>query len=262
MPSEDSKPVKKEDAGHDEADNKCLSSIIKKKSANNAAPSIGKSRPKQPLKIKKEEPQSDDYFNKPIKPVSSSSRSKERSVVDEDDVKPITKRNSDKKELKKKKGEEKKAAVSKAEQNGNKKERKVYDLPGQKRDPPEERDPLRIFYETLYQQVPHSEMAQFWMMESGLLALEEARNVFEKKKHKSQQQKFSSPVKASSVTRVTKSVTVKKKVTSCVVSSNKKQTTESTSKQSKKRKLGDGSSEEDSDDDFIVSRTAKKQKAK
>lgn len=75
-------------------------------------------------------------------------------------------------------------------QKKEKKEKKVYDLPGQKRDPPEEvlkndligisfmfgssladhlhllliiqRDPLRIFYETLHKQVPHSEMAEFW----------------------------------------------------------------------------------------------------
>lgn len=68
----------------------------------------------------------------------------------------------------------------------------MYDLPGQKRDSPEEvsfslflrisnkkfvlgflkllicleldlqRDPLRIFYETLYNQVPSSEMAAIW----------------------------------------------------------------------------------------------------
>ncbi|KAK2416455.1 hypothetical protein QL285_038849 [Trifolium repens] len=37
------------------------------------------------------------------------------------------------------------------------KERKVYDLPGQKRDPPEERDPLRIFYESLQEQIPTGE---------------------------------------------------------------------------------------------------------
>ncbi|XP_052886167.1 uncharacterized protein LOC108469635 isoform X1 [Gossypium arboreum] len=65
---------------------------------------------------------------------------------------------------KKKKGEEKKAAAEKEV----KREKKVYDLPGQKRDPPEERDPLRIFYETMYQQIPHSEMAQFWSKELQL----------------------------------------------------------------------------------------------
>eukprot|EP01018_Ginkgo_biloba_P001965 Gb_27663 [translate_table: standard] len=47
--------------------------------------------------------------------------------------------------------------------NGKEKpEKKVYVLPGQKHDPPEERDPLRIFYESLYEQIPTSEMAQIW----------------------------------------------------------------------------------------------------
>ncbi|XP_010691868.2 uncharacterized protein LOC104905118 isoform X2 [Beta vulgaris subsp. vulgaris] len=40
----------------------------------------------------------------------------------------------------------------------------MYDFPGQKRDPPEQRDPLRIFYETLYQQKPTSELAAVWML--------------------------------------------------------------------------------------------------
>lgn len=40
--------------------------------------------------------------------------------------------------------------------------KKVYSLPGQKFDPPEEREPLRIFYESLSKQIPSSEMAEFW----------------------------------------------------------------------------------------------------
>ncbi|XP_021906466.1 uncharacterized protein LOC110821064 isoform X2 [Carica papaya] len=42
-----------------------------------------------------------------------------------------------------------------------KREKKVYSLPGQKYDPPEEREPLRIFYESLSKQIPESEMAEF-----------------------------------------------------------------------------------------------------
>ncbi|KAL5223537.1 hypothetical protein ABZP36_010176 [Zizania latifolia] len=34
-----------------------------------------------------------------------------------------------------------------------KKEKKVYELLGQKHDPPQERNPLRIFYESLYEQL-------------------------------------------------------------------------------------------------------------
>ncbi|KAB5568140.1 hypothetical protein DKX38_001933 [Salix brachista] len=105
-----------------------------------------------------------------------------------------------------------------AEQNVKKRERKVCDFSGPKRDPLEERDPLKIFYETLFEQIPDSEMAQFWsyekivdylwclqcnhimncvesvafantntsislvmLMESGLLPMEVARKVYDKK---------------------------------------------------------------------------------
>jgi hypothetical protein len=43
-----------------------------------------------------------------------------------------------------------------------KREKKVFTLPGQKHEPPEERDALRIFYETLHDQIPSSEMAEVW----------------------------------------------------------------------------------------------------
>ncbi|KAH7518737.1 hypothetical protein FEM48_Zijuj09G0202800 [Ziziphus jujuba var. spinosa] len=66
------------------------------------------------------------------------------------------------KDLKKKKKEEEKKKTAEATTEPKKKEKRVFDLPGQKRDPPEERDPLMIFYKTLYEQIPHSEMAQFW----------------------------------------------------------------------------------------------------
>ncbi|XP_035835680.1 uncharacterized protein LOC118483965, partial [Helianthus annuus] len=75
------------------------------------------------------------------------------------------------------------------------KEKKVYDLPSQKRDPPEERDPLRIFYESLYSQIPTSEMAAIWMMESGLLHKDVAKKLFEAKRKKAQQQKLGLPMK-------------------------------------------------------------------
>ncbi|CAI6002345.1 unnamed protein product [Closterium sp. NIES-65] len=58
-----------------------------------------------------------------------------------------------------------------------KKEKVVFDLPGQLREAPEENEPLRIFYESLYNQLPESEMAQIWMMEHGLLDEDEARRV-------------------------------------------------------------------------------------
>ncbi|KAH7574263.1 hypothetical protein JRO89_XS03G0272900 [Xanthoceras sorbifolium] len=43
-------------------------------------------------------------------------------------------------------------------------EKKLFTLAGQKFDPPEEREPLRIFYESLSKQIPTSEMAEFWFV--------------------------------------------------------------------------------------------------
>lgn len=83
-------------------------------------------------------------------------------------------------------GEEQK--IKKSEKKKDKKEKKVYDLPGQKNDTPDEvslrfllllfeeidlrflfsfwliaeRDPLKIFFETLYRQLPDNELAATW----------------------------------------------------------------------------------------------------
>ncbi|KAK9683759.1 hypothetical protein RND81_10G162900 [Saponaria officinalis] len=77
-----------------------------------------------------------------------------------------------------------------------KREKKVYSLPGQKHDPPEEREPLRIFYETLSKQIPSSEMAEFWMMEHGLLSPEKAKKAYEKKQRKQKQLRTGIPMKS------------------------------------------------------------------
>ncbi|MBA0853533.1 hypothetical protein Goshw_018691, partial [Gossypium schwendimanii] len=76
-------------------------------------------------------------------------------------------------------------------------EKKVYTLPGQKHDPPEEREPLRIFYESLSKQIPTSEMAEFWMMEHGLLSPERARKAYEKKQRRQKQIRAGTPIKPS-----------------------------------------------------------------
>ncbi|KAF5797055.1 hypothetical protein HanPI659440_Chr08g0312711 [Helianthus annuus] len=75
-------------------------------------------------------------------------------------------------------------------------EKKVYSLPGQKFDLPEEREPLRIFYESLSRQIPSSEMAEFWMMEHGMLSPERAKRAFEKKKRKQKEIRIGTPVKS------------------------------------------------------------------
>ncbi|KAG8500710.1 hypothetical protein CXB51_004476 [Gossypium anomalum] len=158
MPSEDSKSVKKEEPEEDNEDLKSLSSMAenrKKKpssNSNNAAVSNSKLRPKE-AKVKKEEPvETDDEDEKPISKRSSATKETKpkKEEYDDEDEKPISKRSSATKA-------DKKAAAGKEV----KWEKKVYDLPGQKRDPPKGRDPPRIFYETMYQQIPHSEMAQF-----------------------------------------------------------------------------------------------------
>ncbi|CAL0319243.1 unnamed protein product [Lupinus luteus] len=76
-------------------------------------------------------------------------------------------------------------------------ERKVYSLPGQKHDPPEQKEPLRIFYESLSKQIPTSEMAEFWLMEHGLLSPERAKKAFEKKQRKQKEIRTGTLVKPS-----------------------------------------------------------------
>lgn len=121
----------------------------------------------------------------------------------------------------------------------DKKHRKVYELPGQKHDPPEERDPLRIFYETLYEQRPTSEMAEFWMMEHGLLSPEKAKKAFNKKQKK-QQTKVGTPVKSSSVKEA------------CHNPENKSSHKDVSKASSKSKKKRADLSDEDSDDELIM----------
>ncbi|CAI5468809.1 unnamed protein product [Closterium sp. Yama58-4] len=84
-----------------------------------------------------------------------------------------------------------------------KKEKAVFDLPGQLREPPEENEPLRIFYESLYNQRPDSEMAQIWMMEHGLLDEDEARRVLViKQKRGSGRSAAATPASARAATAV------------------------------------------------------------
>ncbi|BFG17646.1 hypothetical protein CerSpe_039200 [Prunus speciosa] len=300
MPSEeDAKPVKvqREVKGEEEDDKMSLGTIMlnhKKKSTkimNNAngnstsaareakvkkEEQLGKdsdkptkAKPKQEPRVKKEEKNngSEDERGSNAKRSSNAMPDKE---LKKRTIKKMEEEEEEKKK-KKKKGSEVTQEQKKKEKKGpdattelkkrEKKEKKVYDLPGQKRDPPDERDPLRIFYETLYEQVPKSEMAQFWLMECGLLSKEEAKRVFEKKQKRSQQQKLGSPMKAvASVKKSTQSVTVKKPSTP--VPSNQKKSTVSkdASTLSKKRKNEDKSSESDSDDDFALSTRLKKKR--
>ncbi|KAI3955655.1 hypothetical protein MKW92_004898 [Papaver armeniacum] len=73
--------------------------------------------------------------------------------------------------------------------------KKVFTLAGQKYDPPEEREPLRIFYESLSKQIPSSEMAEFWMMEHGLLSPERSKKAYARKQKRQQQIRNGTPIK-------------------------------------------------------------------
>ncbi|XP_004500939.1 uncharacterized protein [Cicer arietinum] len=245
MSSEELKLVKKQENDNNN------SSGPKKVATSNAKPQSNKV-PKVKKEVKEE--------SEPIPHSTSASRSKVKKQLnddydEDDDDKPIAKKISSTKvvkEVKKKKKVKKEEEEVVTEQKKKKKEKKVYDLPGQKRDPPEERDPLRVFYETLYEQIPTSEMSQIWLMETGLLPKEVAVIVHEKKQKKTLQQKITSPVKAvSAVKSSTKSVTVKKKVSTTPKSSVKKTTPNSASKQSNKQKPESVSSDDDSD--FTIS---------
>ncbi|KAG2410574.1 uncharacterized protein HKW66_Vig0012390 [Vigna angularis] len=76
-------------------------------------------------------------------------------------------------------------------------QKKVYTLHGQKHDPPEQKEPLRVFYESLSKQIPTSEMAEFWLMEHGMLSPESAKRAFEKKQRKQKELRAAAPVKPS-----------------------------------------------------------------
>ena len=72
-----------------------------------------------------------------------------------------------------KKGGTAKKAVKKAAAAVKEVESK-YELLGQKRDTPDESDPLRKFYESLRKQNPKSAMAEVWLLEHGLLESDQA----------------------------------------------------------------------------------------
>uniref|UniRef100_A0A7C9DGU9 Uncharacterized protein n=1 Tax=Opuntia streptacantha TaxID=393608 RepID=A0A7C9DGU9_OPUST len=94
------------------------------------------------------------------------------------------------------KSEEKGKTTTTTTTEKKKREKKVFSLPGQKYDPPEEREPLRIFYESLSEQIPTSEMAEFWLMEHGMLSPERAKKAYDKKQRKQKLAKMGTPIKS------------------------------------------------------------------
>ncbi|CAM0957877.1 unnamed protein product [Alopecurus aequalis] len=118
--------------------------------------------------------------------------------------------------------------------------KKVYTLTGQKFDPPEEREPLRIFYESLSKQIPSSEMAEFWLMEHGLLSPERARKAYDRKQKRQQQIKSGIPVKSTTPSKQKPAESSWKKPTAS-------HNTDSAAKAKRKVEYSD-----DDDYDFIV----------
>ncbi|GER44770.1 hypothetical protein STAS_21675 [Striga asiatica] len=264
MPKTEAKNVKKEDSEEEvDDDDLCIASLAKRKNkspknSNAASKSPAKGR-KEGKNVKKEE--EDEDFEKPsskkapikadtkVKEMKKKAKKEEEGEEEEEKPQKITKKRG-------------KAGENKTVQ---KRERKVFDLPGQKRDTPEARDPLRIFYESLYKQVPDSEMAAIWMMESGLLPKDVAKKVLDRKVKKAKEQRLSSPMKTVvTVKKKSDSTTVVKKSANSPVSTTQKKKTppsKAKSQPSKKRKSKDDeSSDEDTDDDFVDTKSSKKRR--
>ncbi|KAK7293856.1 hypothetical protein RJT34_16733 [Clitoria ternatea] len=126
-------------------------------------------------------------------------------------------------------------------------EKKVYSLPGQKHDPPEQKEPLRVFYESLSKQIPASEMAEFWLMEHGMLSPGSAKKAFEKKQRKQKMQRTGTPVKPS------------KPLSKTVTSQKQQQESKNGEKKAKKRIVESNDDDgEDDDDDFNLSHKRRK----
>ncbi|CAN6290028.1 unnamed protein product [Urochloa humidicola] len=279
--AEAKKPLKEEEEDDDESDNVPIAVSRSKKASNASASKVRKeeedddddeednlpishSRAKKgnekqkgttnsntkASKAKKREVESDDddFMPNSQKKNSNAKASKVKKLKDEDleDLKGDKKR-------KKRVGVKEGAKMTVVKGERAKKEKKVYDLPGQKSDPPDERDGVRIFYESLYEQVPTSEMAAIRLMEWGLLPLDVAKKVFEKK----QGQKMKSPVKTIVSKRKPTSPT-KTPASSAMKSISAKNSAGKPTSQ-KKRKA---SSESDDDDDFVAPKAkTKRQKA-
>lgn len=119
--------------------------------------------------------------------------------------------------------------------------KKVYSLAGQKFDVPEEREPLRLFYESLSKQIPSSEMAEFWLMEHGLLSPERSKKAFDKKQRKQKQIRMGTPIK---------SPPPRPFISKPESSKKQQQVSKNGDIKAKKRLKSDSS---DDDDDFILS---------
>ncbi|KAH0457109.1 hypothetical protein IEQ34_015016 [Dendrobium chrysotoxum] len=97
-------------------------------------------------------------------------------------------------------------------------------------------------YPTLYEMT----LSCLWLMERGLLSLEEAQKVYAKKLRKNHNQKFGLPAKVTTPVKKSSTVLVKKEV---------KVTSKASVKTTKKKVID---SEDDDDDDFVLNKLGNK----
>ncbi|CAL5223558.1 g6091 [Coccomyxa viridis] len=138
-----------------------------------------------------------------------------------------------------------KAAKGAAADGKPKKERKVYELPGQTRDTPQEVDPLRKFYTSLREQRPESAIAAKWLLQVGLLPPEVAKVEAVKLRN------ARSPMKAAKPGTSTSGAKRKAAAGGNTGSAKKAKPAENGAKkkQPRKRKAQTGESESEDDDD-------------
>ncbi|XP_038885131.1 uncharacterized protein LOC120075630 isoform X3 [Benincasa hispida] len=119
---------------------------------SDSKPTLSKLKPDGGSRLKLESSDHKKKIDSSIKNSISSSKHKSISLVTKSEVKSKTISSSSKTTTK----------TTTTTTTAKVREKKVFNLPGQKYDPPEEREPLRIFYESLSKQIPASEMAEFW----------------------------------------------------------------------------------------------------
>jgi len=117
------------------------------------------------------------------------------------------------------------------------KPKKVYELPGQKKDTPHELDGGRIFYESLRKQIPTSMMAEEYLIRHGLLPKEEAEKIVERM----EEAKLKKSGKKSGSTKTSATKGRRTNSNSSRSASKSKKKGRTTSKRSKKGSKGTGS---------------------
>ncbi|XP_038885128.1 uncharacterized protein LOC120075630 isoform X1 [Benincasa hispida] len=194
---------------------------------SDSKPTLSKLKPDGGSRLKLESSDHKKKIDSSIKNSISSSKHKSISLVTKSEVKSKTISSSSKTTTK----------TTTTTTTAKVREKKVFNLPGQKYDPPEEREPLRIFYESLSKQIPASEMAEFWMMEHGMLSPEKAKKAYDKKLRRQKEQRTGTPIKSA-------------KPPSRPESSQKPQQPSKNGDMKAKKKIMNDS---DDDDDFILS---------